>query len=210
MRFADLDAVTIDAFGTVVDLVEPVESLRLALLEHGREHEPEAIAAAFAAEAAHYRPRSHLGHDAESLEALRRDCAAVFLDALGADLAPGEFAAPFVRALRFEPVPGAVETVELLRAHNLRLAVVANWDISLHEHLEALGLTRLFDAIVTSAEAGAPKPDARIFELALARLGASPARALHVGDELFDEEGARSAGMRFAPAPLESAFAGWT
>ena len=115
-----------------------------------------------------------------------------------------------MRALRFEPIPGAVETVERLRRLGLRTALVANWDVALHEHLRALGLTPLFDAVVTSAEAGVPKPDPRIFELALSRLGVPPARALHVGDEPFDEEGARAAGMRFAAAPLETAFAGWT
>jgi putative hydrolase of the HAD superfamily len=210
MRFADLDAVTVDGFGTLLRLVSPLEALRDALLEHGLEHDAVQIENAFAAEASHYRPRSHLGRDPRSLEQLRRECAAVFLDTLGAELDPAEFADPFVRALRFEAIPGAAETVDGLRRRGLRTAVVANWDVALHEHLRALGLTQLFDAVVTSAEAGAPKPDPRIFELALARLQASPGRAVHVGDEQSDEEGARAAGMRFAPAPLSTAFSGWT
>jgi putative hydrolase of the HAD superfamily len=115
-----------------------------------------------------------------------------------------------VGALVFEPVPGAPETVRMLRERGLRLAVVANWDSALPEHLDRLGLARHFDTIVTSAEAGVPKPDPAIFRLALERLGAEPARALHVGDEPVDEEGARSTGMRFAPAPLATAFEGWT
>jgi len=210
MRFAELDAVTVDGFGTLLRLVRPLEALRDVLLEHGLERDATQIEAAFAEEAAHYRPHSHLGRDPQSLKALRRDCAGVFLDAIGARVDPSDFAEPFVRALRFEAIPGAVETVERLRERGLRTAVVANWDVALHEHLRELGLTRLFDAVVTSAEAGAPKPDPRIFELALARLGVPPTRALHVGDEPFDEEGARAAGMRFAPAPLTTAFAGWT
>ena len=36
------------------------------------------------------------------------------------------------------------------------------------------------------------------------------ARALHVGDEDEDEQGAAAAGVRFAPAPLATAFAGWS
>jgi len=42
---------------------------------------------------------------------------------------------------------------------------------------------------------------------ALERLDVEPARALHVGDEPIDEQGARAAGMRFLPAPLAEAFA---
>src|SRR3989442_384921 len=106
-------------------------------------------------------------------------------------------------------VPGAREVLESLRARGLALAVAANWDSSLHEHLERLGVDGLFSAVATSAEAGAAKPDPAVLRLALERLGADPGRALHVGDEDVDEEAARAAGMRFSQAPLETAFAGW-
>ena len=59
--------------------------------------------------------------------------------------------------------------------------------------------------MVTSAEAGAPKPAPQVFELALARLGATAARTVHVGDAEADAEGARAAGLRFEPAPLADA-----
>jgi HAD superfamily hydrolase (TIGR01509 family) len=55
---------------------------------------------------------------------------------------------------------------------------------------------------VTSAEAGAPKPDPRPFRLALEHVGIAPARALHIGDSETDREGARAAGLAFEPAPL--------
>ena len=48
MRFADLDAVTIDAFGTLAGLTDPVPALGDALRERGIARPPEAIAAAFA------------------------------------------------------------------------------------------------------------------------------------------------------------------
>jgi HAD superfamily hydrolase (TIGR01549 family) len=61
--------------------------------------------------------------------------------------------------------------------------------------------------VVTSAEAGVAKPDARIFLEALARLRVAPERALHVGDHAeSDEQGARAAGMQFTFAPLADAF----
>ena len=59
--------------------------------------------------------------------------------------------------------------------------------------------------IVTSAEAGAPKPAPAVFELALDRLGVDAAQAVHVGDGASDEEGAHAAGMQFEQAPLADA-----
>lgn len=199
---ADLDAVTIDAFGTLVTLRDPVDTLRQTLRERGVDRRREEVAAAFAEEGRYYRDRSHEGADEASLALLRRDCAAVFLDALEADLDPETFARPYVEALEFEPMPGAVDAVFALERLGLRLAVVSNWDVALHGYLEELALADHFATVVTSAEAGAPKPAPRIFELALERLHVRPERALHVGDSEADEEGARAAGMAFAPAPL--------
>jgi FMN phosphatase YigB (HAD superfamily) len=209
MRFAELDAVTVDGFGTLVTLEDPVPALRRALVEYGVERSPAQVASAFADEAAYYRPHAHLGRDAETLAALRRDCVCVFLEALEADLDAGSFTPSFLDALHFSPVAGAVETLEALRRRGLALAVVANWDCALPRHLHELGLSALFAAVVTSAEAGVPKPDPAPFLLALERLGSEPARTLHVGDEPADELGARAAGLHFAPAPLDEAFEGW-
>jgi putative hydrolase of the HAD superfamily len=210
MRFAELDAVTVDGFGTLVTLEDPVPGLRRALADHGVERSRAQVASAFAAEAAYYRPHAHLGRNAETLAALRRDCVGVFLEAIEVDLDAASFTPRFLEALRFEPVPGAVETLGALRRRGLALAVVANWDCALPRHLDELGLSALFAAVVTSAEAGAPKPDPAPFRLALERLGSEPARTLHVGDEPADELGARAAGLLFAPAPLDEAFEGWT
>jgi len=200
-----LEAVTIDAYGTLVTLRDPVPALRAALAAHGVDRTEEEARAAFRAEVAYYVERSHEGRDEATLALLRRDCAAVFLDAAGAPLDPGEFAPAFVGALAFEELPGAADACRALAAAGLRLAVVSNWDVGLHEHLAALGLDGLLDAVVTSAEAGAPKPAPAVFELALARLGADAARTVHVGDAEADAEGARAAGLRFEPAPLADA-----
>jgi putative hydrolase of the HAD superfamily len=201
------EAVTIDAYGTLVELDDPVPRLRLALRARGVERSEELVAAAFAAEVAYYVPRSHEGRDEATLALLRRDCAGVFLAAAEADVDPGSFAADFVGSLVFRPLAGAADACGRLRAAGLRLAVVSNWDVGLHEHLARLGLAELLDAVVTSAEAGAPKPARAIWELALERLGAGPAAAVHVGDSEADAEGARAAGLRFEPAPLAAAAA---
>ncbi len=209
MRFADLDAVTVDGYGTLLHLDDPVPPLTSALAAHGVERDADAVRNAFAREVAHYKSRAHTGRDAASLAALRRECVAVFLGRLGSSVPPEVFVDDFIKALVFAPAPGAAQTLELLRRRGLMLAVVANWDCALPGTLETAGLDGYFDTVVTSARAGAAKPDPAIFRLALDELGAEPGRALHVGDEPIDEEGARAAGLAFAPAPLATAFEGW-
>ena len=196
---------TIDAYGTLVRLRDPAPALRAALARRGVERDDDTVRRAFAAEVEFYLERSHEGRDEASLALLRRDCAEVFLRAAGAGLDPGSFADAFVGSLVFEEEPGAAEACRALSAAALKLAVVSNWDVGLHGHLRAAGLDDLFDAVVTSAEAGAAKPSARIFERALELVGAEPERAVHVGDAEADAEGARAAGMRFEPAPLAGA-----
>jgi putative hydrolase of the HAD superfamily len=198
----DFDAVTVDAMGTVVELSDPVPRLQDALERHGEQHDSNPVRDAFAAEVAYYLPRAHEGRDEASLAALRAACAGVFLDALGAELDAGEFAPDFAGALRFRALDGAEQSLARLRAAGLALACVSNWDLSLAAYLEDAGLAHHFDAVVSSAEAGAPKPDEAVFRLALERLGVPPERALHVGDGDGDRQGAATAGLAFEPTPL--------
>lgn len=207
MRFADLDAVTVDGMGTLIEVEDPVPRLRAALEAHGVERSPAEVAAAFVDEVAHYRPRSHTAGRAAELAELRLRCVGVFLGSLGATIAPERFVDEFLGALVFRPASGAVAALERARSEGLAVAVVSNWDCSLPDALEAAGVRELADVVVASADVGTPKPDPRPFLRALELLGVEPARALHVGDEHDDEAGAAAAGMHFAPAPLDHAIA---
>lgn len=202
MVAADLDVVTLDALGTLVELADPVPGLRRALAAHGVEREDADVGHAFAAEVDYYLPRAHNGGDPETLAKLRRDCAGVFLEACQADLDPTAFAPDFDAAIEFRLLPDVVPALDALQAAGFSLACVANWDISLTDHLEGLGLTQRFQATVSSAEAGSQKPDPRPFELALERLGVPASRALHCGDSDADREGAARAGLAFEPDPV--------
>jgi HAD superfamily hydrolase (TIGR01509 family) len=203
VRTADLDAVTVDAYGTLMRLIDPVPALVQVLADRGVERAPHVVLAGFEAEAAYYAPRVAEGHDEAGLAQLRRNCAGVFLEAVEADLNADEFTPAYVGALRFEPIPGVVDALERLRALGLELAVVGNWDLSLHERLAEHDLARFFSVIVHAARK--PAPDGLLD--ALDRLEVSPGRALHIGDEDSDEEAARAAGMQFARTPLADAVA---
>lgn len=188
--------------GTIVELDDPAPHLQRSLAERGIERGIDEVAAAFRAEVAYYLPRTLEGHDERSLADLGRRCTGVFLEHVAPELDPAEFAPAFLASIVFEPIPGVAEGLVRLRRAGLALACVSNWDVSLGAHLERAGLAASFDAIVSSAEAGAAKPEAAVFHVALARLGIPPERALHVGDGPSDEEGAAAAGMAFEPVPV--------
>lgn len=62
--------------------------------------------------------------------------------------------------------------------------------------LPASGVAKLWDGVVTAAEAGYPKPEPPIFRLALKRAGVSASRAIMIGDSYErDVLGAREAGI---------------
>jgi FMN phosphatase YigB (HAD superfamily) len=204
---AALDAVTIDGYGTMLTIHDPIGHLDRELRARGVSLPRGAIEHGFSAEAEYYVQAKLAATDADSLAALRADCARVFLEAAGADLDPVEFASVLV--YEFEALPGVPDALARLSAHGLALAVVADWDYGLHEHLRNHGLGHYFATVVTSAEVGAVKPSPAPFLTALDRLGVEPARALHVGDHAKDEEGAAAAGMHFAPAPLPEAVQQW-
>ncbi len=98
----------------------------------------------------------------------------------------------------WEDVPtDVIPALGRLRAAGLRLVVVSNANGRLRAAFDRIGLTRHLDDIIDSSEVGYEKPDPAIFRLALARAGAEPARALHVGDLYHvDVVGARAAGVR--------------
>jgi putative hydrolase of the HAD superfamily len=98
---------------------------------------------------------------------------------------------------RMRPAPGLHETLERL-AQRVPLALVTNQTTEVQfRKVQQLGIERHLAQIVTSEEAGADKPDRRIFELALRRLGGRKgAETVMVGDTAGDILGARNSGLR--------------
>jgi putative hydrolase of the HAD superfamily len=207
----------LDALGTLVELEPPVEPLRRELRERlGVEVGAAAARAAVRAEIAFYRAHHDEASDRVRLAWLRRRAAAALRDALPQDVAarlpePLDGGPPhrdddepeldpltqaLLAALRFRPFPEVAEVLRGVRERGVRLVVVSNWDVSLHDVLERTGLRPLVDAVVISAELGVAKPDPAIFRAALDRLGAVADGAVHVGDSLeHDVAGARAAGL---------------
>ncbi|MGH2983539.1 MAG: HAD family hydrolase [Solirubrobacterales bacterium] len=183
-------AVFLDALGTLVELEPPWVSLRERL---PAEVSDERLVAAVRAEMDYYREHAHEGRDAASLADLRRRCAALLSRKLEVEVSAEEL----VESVRMNAYPDAVPALTGLRERGLRLAAVSNWDCSLGRVLERCGLAGLLAGAVSSAEAGARKPDPAIFGAALELVGCEPAEALHVGDTREEDlAGARATGIR--------------
>ena len=93
-------------------------------------------------------------------------------------------------------VPGTIELLDRVREH-CRLGVVTNNStIEQIEKLRALNIASYFDTVVISEDVGITKPDPRIFEIALERVGAHAHEAVFIGDNWTnDVVGAIKVGM---------------
>jgi putative hydrolase of the HAD superfamily len=183
-------AVFLDALGTLVELEPPWVGLRAAL---GGRVSDQQLVPAVRAEMAYYKAHSHEGRDPESLADLRARCAEVLSRELGTEVS----AETLVDSIRFDPYPDAVPVLKTLRSRGLKLVCVSNWDCSLGTVLDRCGLAEHLDGAVSSAEAGARKPDPAIFEPALALADCAVSEAVHVGDTREEDvDAAQAAGIR--------------
>jgi putative hydrolase of the HAD superfamily len=195
-------ALLLDALGTLVALEPPAPVLRRELGERfGIELTEDQAARAIAAEIHYYRAHLDEGGDGARLAALRRRCAEALRAALPssrelAALDTAELTDALLASLRFSAFPDAEPAILAARARAVRVVVASNWDVSLHEVLERVGLAPLLDGVVTSAELGARKPAPSVFRRALELARADPEDAIHVGDSIEEDVfGARSAGI---------------
>ena len=96
------------------------------------------------------------------------------------------------------PESDAVATLTQLRSMGYRLALISNAsdDPNTQVLVDKLGVRGLFEVIISSAALGVRKPNPRIFQVALDRMGLSPDSVAMVGDTLgADILGARNAGI---------------
>jgi putative hydrolase of the HAD superfamily len=193
-----MTAVLLDALGTLVELQPPAPRLRRLLAEEGFEVSEEQAGEGFAAEISYYLAHHLDGSDRERLEELRDRCATAMMEGLdlpGLDHATARRA--MLGSLEFTPYPDALEALRELQERGHAMVVVSNWDCSLPDWLGPTGLLDLVAGVVTSADAGAAKPDPQVFRRALEVAGVEGRAAVHVGDSLDnDVEGARAVGIR--------------
>ncbi|MDP4198445.1 MAG: HAD-IA family hydrolase [Bacteroidota bacterium] len=95
-------------------------------------------------------------------------------------------------------MPGAEKLLRALRHRGVKTSIVTNNLVEEQmSKLARCGLLELLDSITISEEAGFSKPDARIFQIALDRLGLEAQETVMIGDAWENDIlGARAAGIR--------------
>ncbi len=93
--------------------------------------------------------------------------------------------------------PKTPSTLIYLKSKGYHLGVISDGiTIKQWEKLIRLGLHHFFDEVVTSEEAGVAKPDERIFQLALDRMGCQAKKSIMIGNKFNkDIVGALNIGM---------------
>jgi putative hydrolase of the HAD superfamily len=127
---------------------------------------------------------------------------AVFLEKLTAGLEPLLGHAPELHRFKeiyFEALRPNAETIELMRElkeAGYRMAMLTN-NVREWEPLwrAMLPVDEIFEIVVDSGFVGCRKPESRIYELTLERIGAPAETCLFVDDVEVNIEGARRAGM---------------
>ena len=93
-----------------------------------------------------------------------------------------------MRTLAIAPYPGAIDTLEAIRARGIPMALLTNGEArNQRRSVEQHALEQYFDCIVIEGEFGAGKPDERVFRHALAATNCEPDRAWMIGDN-FDAD----------------------
>jgi len=215
MSRGDVDAVLLDAAGTLIRPREPVGATYAAAARHfGVALDPEELTQAFAQVFGAMPDLAFQWQSPAELARLERDwwrtLVRSVLALLGAHIRDfdGFFEGlygHYARGTAWECFPDAFPALDALRGpiagpipgRSPKLAVVSNFDSRLTGILADLGMADRLDAVVFSSLAGSAKPDPGIFHQALGRLGVAPGRALHVGDSpRADLAGAAAAGVR--------------
>jgi putative hydrolase of the HAD superfamily len=96
---------------------------------------------------------------------------------------------------RGEIVPEVLDTIELLRASGIPVALCTNATDDLREDLARFGLAEAFDAVVSSAEIGYVKPMPEFYRAACDAVDTVPGLCLLVDDTVRNIAGARAAGL---------------
>jgi HAD superfamily hydrolase (TIGR01509 family) len=111
------------------------------------------------------------------------------------------------------PYPDTADVLKGLHRQGIKTAVVSNIAFDVRPAFQKIGAADDVDEYVLSFEVGAIKPDAAIFEIALARLGVEAAHAVMVGDSDEADGGARAVGCGFSlvdPLPTSQRTDGLT
>jgi putative hydrolase of the HAD superfamily len=128
-----------------------------------------------------WKNRAGFDYERESWYSLVRETFGEHTVKLPAEFFPALFDR-FAEADSWRVYDDVLPALQALGARGMKLGIISNWDDRLRPLLARLDLDRHFASLVISCEAGATKPDRRLFERAAVELDVAPEQLMHVGD----------------------------
>jgi 2-haloacid dehalogenase len=96
-----------------------------------------------------------------------------------------------------DPYPEVGDVLGVLKARGDKLAILSNGDADmLNDAVRAAKLDKVFDAVISVVHAGIFKPAPKVYEVALGKLGATPAEVSFQSSNRWDIAGAKAFGLR--------------
>ena len=184
LDFDRYEWLSFDCYGTLVDWETGISTAVAEALEpHGVSKTPAEILALFA----DLEPRAQTAQGYQEYRPVLREVMAL----MGADLdiafSESELGCLADSLPNWPVFPDAADALITLQSR-YRLAIISNVDDDLFAgSTRALGID--FDAVVTSQQVRAYKPDLRGFDTALERMGCEKAAWLHIGESLYHDIG---------------------
>ncbi len=101
------------------------------------------------------------------------------------------------KTIPLELYPDVQPTLANLQRRGYSMGLISNATADTERLVKPLGLDRFMSTVVFSGAVGYTKPNPRIFEIAMEKIGCGPGESVHVGDIYeADVVGAKNAGMK--------------
>jgi 2-haloacid dehalogenase len=190
-RLQGIRACVFDAYGTLFDVHSAVARLRAQIGDHA-----DALSQLWRTKQLEYTWLRALMRRHTDFWQVTGDALDYALARLGID--PEPIREPLLRAyLMLDTYPEVPAMLERLRAAGLKRAILSNGEPKmLAAGAASAGIAELLDAVLSVEEVGVFKPDPRVYQLAVDRLGVPPEAIAFQSSNAWDVNGAASFGLR--------------
>ncbi len=192
-RFSNIQACVFDAYGTLFDVHSAVGQHKQRLGNNA-----DAVSALWRTKQLEYTwLRSLLGQHVDFWQ-VTGDALDYALDAHDVDDAA--LREDLMQAyLNLKTYPEVMSVLQRLKRHGTRTAILSNGSpMMLEAAVTSAGIAELLDAVLSVEDVGIYKPDPRVYQLAVDRLGVSAAQISFQSSNAWDAVAAATFGMRVA------------